>query len=339
MTTVARRTFTPLKTIESLRREFLQLAASATILPAWPRVAAALDYPTRPVRMLVGFAPGSTPDILARLIGQWLSDRFDRPFVVENKPGGSGSLATEAVINAASDGYTLLLGGITYAINASLYENLKYSFARDLTPVAGLSREPNVMVVNPAFPARTVPEFISYARANPGKLNMASPGIGTSPHMAGELFKSMAGVDMTHVAYRGSPAAITDLLNGQVQVYFAPISTSIEYVRAGYLRALAVTTAMRAPALPDVPPLGDFVPGYEMSAWYGIVAPKKTPAEIIDRLNKEIKAGLGDPGMTARLSALGSSAFPVSPADFGKFIADETVKWATVIKSARIKPD
>jgi tripartite-type tricarboxylate transporter receptor subunit TctC len=245
MTIIAYRTLMRLNTMRLPRRKFLQLAASAAAVPAWPRIAAALDYPTRPVRMLVGFAPGSTPDILARLIGQWLSDRFDRPFVVENKPGGSGSLATEAVINAASDGYTLLLGGITYAINATLYENLKYSFARDLTPVAGLSREPNVMVVNPAFPAKTVPEFISYARANPGKLNMASPGIGTSPHMAGELFKSMAGVDMTHVAYRGSPAAITDLLNGQVQVYFAPISTSIEYVRAGYLRALAVTTAMR----------------------------------------------------------------------------------------------
>jgi tripartite-type tricarboxylate transporter receptor subunit TctC len=339
MTTIARRTLMRLNTMRLPRREFLQLAASAAALPAWPRIAAALDYPTRPVRVLVGFAPGSTPDILARLIGQWLSDRFNRPFVVENKPGSSGSLATEAVINAAPDGYTLLLGGITYAINATLYENLKYGFARDLTPVAGLSREPNVMVVNPAFPAKTVPEFISYARANPGKLNMASPGIGTSPHMAGELFKSMAGVDMTHVAYRGSPAVITDLLSGQVQVYFAPISASIEYVRAGYLRALAVTTAMRVAALPDVPPLGDFVPSYEMSGWYGIVAPKSTPVEIIDRLNKAINAGLGDPGMTVRLSALGSSALPVSPADFGKFIADETEKWATVIKSARIKPE
>jgi tripartite-type tricarboxylate transporter receptor subunit TctC len=339
MTTTARRTFTSLNTTSLVRREFLQLAASAAALPAWPRTAATLYYPTRPVRVLVGFAPGSAPDILARLIGQWLSDRFAQPFVVENKPGGRGGPATEAVINAAPDGYTLLLGGILYAINATLYENHNYNFIRDLTPVAGLSREPNVMVVNPAFPAKTIPEFISYARANPGKLNMASPGIGTSPHMAGELFKSMAGVDMTHVAYRGSPAVITDLLGGQVQVYFAPISSSVEYVRAGNLRALAVTTTKRASALPDVPPLGDFVPGYEMSAWYGIVAPKKTPDEIIDRLNKAINAGLGDPGTTARLSALGSTALPVSPADFGKFIADETEKWATVIRSARIKPD
>jgi tripartite-type tricarboxylate transporter receptor subunit TctC len=339
MTTIAGSTFMRLNTMSLPRREFLRFAASTAAVPAWARIAAALGYPTRPVRVLVGFAPGSAPDILARLIGQWLSDRLAQPFVVENKPGGSGSLATEAVINAAPDGYTLQLVGITYAINATLYENLKYSFARDLTPVAGLSREPNVMVINPAFPAKTAREFISYARANPGKLNMASPGIGTSPHMAGELFKSIAGIDMIHVAYRGSPAVITDLLGGQVQVYFAPLSTSIEYVRAGYLRALAVTTAMRAPALPDVPPLADFVPGYQMSGWYGIVAPKKTPAEIIDRLNKAINAGLGDPGVMARLSALGSSALPVSPADFGKFMADETEKWATVIKSARIKPE
>jgi tripartite-type tricarboxylate transporter receptor subunit TctC len=328
-----------LKAMSLPRREFLQLAASAATLPAWTRIAAALDYPTRPVRMLVGFAPGSTPDILARLIGQWLSDRFARPFVVENKPGGGGSLATEAVINAAPDGYTLQLGGMSYAIDVTLYENLNYNFTRDLTPVAGLSHEPNVMVVNPAFPAKTVPDFISYARANPGKLNMASPGIGTAPHMAGELFKFMGGVDMTHVAYRGSPAVITDLLGGHVQVYFAPISASIEYVRAGNLRALAVTTAVRAPALPNVPPLGDFVPGYEMSAWFGIVAPKKTPTEIIGRLNEAINAGLGDPGMTARLAALGSSAFPLSPPEFGKFIADETEKWAKVIKFSGAKPD
>ena len=321
------------------RRKFLQLAASAAAVPAWPRVAAALDYPTRPVRILVGFAPGSAPDILARLIGQWLSDRLAQPFVVENKPGGNGGLATEAAINAAPDGTTLLLGGMIYAVNTTLYANLNYNFARDLTAVAGLSREPNVMVVAPAFPAKDVAEFIAYAEAHPGKINMASPGIGTSPHMAGELFKVLAGVDMTHVAYRGSPAVITDLLGGQVQVYFAPISTSIEYVRAGKLRALGVTTAARAAALPDVPPLGDVVPGYEMSAWYGLAAPKKTPAEIVERLNKEINAGLGDPGMTARLVALGSSAFLVSPAQFGKFIADETEKWAKVIKSARIEPD
>jgi tripartite-type tricarboxylate transporter receptor subunit TctC len=321
------------------RREFLQLAASTAALPIWPRIAAAVDYPTRPARVLVGFAPGGAPDILARLIGQWLSDRFGQPFVVENKPGGSGSLATEAAVNANPDGYTLLLVALTDAVNATLYDNLKYSFARDLAPVAGLTRDPDVMVVNPSFPAKTAAEFISYAKANPGKLNMGSPGIGTSPHMAGELFKFMAGVGMTHVAYRSSAQVITDLLGGQVQVYFAPISASVEYVRAGKLRALAVTTATRAAALPDVPPLGDFVPGYEMSAWYGIGAPKKTPAEIIDRLNREINAGLGDPGVTARLAALGSTAFAVSPAEFGKFVADETEKWAKVIKAAQIKPD
>ena len=340
MTTVARRTFANLNTISLLRREFLQLAASATILPAWPRVAAALDYPTRPVRVLVGFTPGSAPDILARLIAQWLSDCFAQPFIVENKPGGRGSLATEAVINAAPDGYTLLVGGISsYAINATLYGNLNYDVTRDLSAVAGLSREPLVMVVNPAFPAKTVPEFIKYARANPGKLNTASPGIGTFPHMAGELFKFMAGVNMTHVPYRGSPSIITDLLGGQVQVYFAPISASIAYVNADQLRALAVTTAMRAPALPNVPPLGEFVSGYEMSAWYGIVAPKKTPEEIIGRLNKAINLGLGDTGMTARLAVLGSSALPFSPADLGKFVGDEIEKWTKVAKFARIKPE
>jgi tripartite-type tricarboxylate transporter receptor subunit TctC len=326
-------------TMQIPRREFLQLAASAAALPAWPRIAAAVDYPTRPVRVLVGFAPGGAPDILVRLIGQWLSDHFAQPFIVENRPGGSGSLATEAAIRATPDGYTLVLAALTDAVNATLYENLSYNFARDLAPVAGLARDPDVIVVNPAFPATTAAEFISYAKANPGKLNMASPGVGTSPHIAGELFKFMAGVDMTHVAYRSSAPAITDLLGGQVQVYFAPISACIEYVRAGRLRALAVTTRTRAAALPDVPPLGDFVPGYEMSAWYGIGAPKKTPADIIDRLNKEINAGLGDPGMTARLAVLGSTAFPLSPADFGRFIADETEKWAKVIQFARIKPN
>jgi tripartite-type tricarboxylate transporter receptor subunit TctC len=335
MTTIASRTFMCPNTMSLPRRKFLQLAASAAALPAWPRIAAALDYPSRPVRLLVGFAPGGAPDILVRLIGQWLSDRLAQPFVVENKPGGGGRLATEAVINAAPDGYTLGLVAMSHAINPSLY-NLNYNFARDLAPVAGLSREPNVMVVNPAFPAKNVPEFITYAKAHPGKINMASPGVGTAPHMAGELFKFLAGVDMTHVAYRGSPQVLTDLLGGQVQVYFAPISASVEYVRAGRLRALAVTTAGRAAALQDLPPLGDFVPGYEMTAWYGLGAPKKTPAEVIARLNKEINAALDDPGTTTRLAALGSSPFPGSPADFGKFIADETDKWA---KFARIKPD
>jgi len=339
MTTIARRTFMRLNTMRLPRREFLRLAASAAAVQAWPRIAVAFDYPTRPVRILVGFAPGSAPDIVARLIGQWLSDRFAQPFIVENKPGGTSTLANEAVINAAPDGYTLLMVGIAYAINPTLYKNPDYNFARDLTPVAGLNREPNVMIVNSAFPGKNVPEFIAYANANPGKINMASPGVGTSPHMAGELFKFLAGVDMTHVAYRSSASVLTDLLGGQVQVYFAPISASIEHIRAGRVRALAVTTATRAAALPDVPPLGDFVPGYEMTAWYGLAAPKKTPAEIIDRLNKEINVGLNDPGMTSRLAALGSSAFPVSPAEFGKFIADETEKWAKVIQAANIKLD
>jgi tripartite-type tricarboxylate transporter receptor subunit TctC len=289
---------------------------------------------------MVGTAPGGGPDIVARLIGQWLSDRLGQPFIVENKPGGSTNLATEEVAKAQPDGYTLLLlVPSNAAINGSLYNKLNYDFARDLTPVAGISREAEVLVVNPAFPAKTALEFINYAKANPGKINMASPGIGTGPHMAGELFKYMTGIEMTHVAYRGSAPAITDLLGGQVQVYFAPLSTSIEYLKTSKLRALGVTTAARVAALPDVPPLGDFVPGYETSTWYGIGAPKKTPAEIVDRLNKEINAGLADPGMTARLAALGSSAFPVSPAEFGKFIADETEKWAKVIKFARIEPD
>ncbi len=322
------------------RRRFLRLLAGVPGLLAVMRSARAQTYPSRPVRIMVGTAPGGGPDIVARLIGQWLSDRLGQPFIVENKPGGSTNLATEEVAKAQPDGYTLLLlVPSNAAINGSLYNKLNYDFARDLTPVAGISREAEVMVVNPAFPAKTALEFINYAKANPGKINMASPGVGTGPHMAGELFKYMAGIEMTHVAYRGSAPAITDLLGGQVQVYFAPLSTSIEYLKTDKLRALGVTTAARVAALPDVPPLGDFVPGYETSTWYGIGAPKKTPAEIVDRLNKEINVGLADPGMTARLAALGSSAFPVSPAEFGKFIADETEKWAKVIKFARIEPD
>jgi tripartite-type tricarboxylate transporter receptor subunit TctC len=320
------------------RRRFLRLLAGIPGMLAVEPSARAQAYPSRPVRIMVGTAPGGGPDIMARLMGQWLSNRLDQPFIVENKPGGGTNLVTEEVVKAAPDGYTLLLlVPSNAAINASLYDKLNYDFARDLTPVAGLSREPEVMVVNPAFPAKTAAEFISYAKANPGKINMASPGIGTGPHMAGELFMYMAGIEMMHVAYRGSAPAITDLLGGQVQVYFAPVSTSLAYVRTGKLRALGVTTAARAAALPDVPPLGDVVPGYETSTWYGVGAPKKTPAEIIDRLNKEINAGLADPGVTARLAALGSSAFPVSPAEFDKFIADETEKWAKVIKFARIK--
>jgi tripartite-type tricarboxylate transporter receptor subunit TctC len=321
------------------RRRLLVLAASAAAAAASTRFAFAQDYPTRPVRVLVGFAPGGAPDILARLIGQWLSNRLGRTFIVENKPGANGNLAIEAAARAEPDGYTLLLVATIVAIDATLYENASYSFAQNLTAVGAVSSEPIVMIVNPEFPARTTGEFIAHAKANPGKINMASPGIGTGPHMAGELFKVMAGIDMTHVAYRSSAPILTDLLGGQVQVYFAPISASIEYVRSGKVRALGVTTATRAVALPDVPPLGDAVPGYEMTTWYGIAAPKNTPAEIVNTLNKEINGGLADPGVTARLAALGSSPFALSPAAFGTFIADETGKWAKVIRTANIKAD
>jgi tripartite-type tricarboxylate transporter receptor subunit TctC len=319
------------------RRQFLRLAAGATALPAAPRFAMADTYPSRPVRIIVGYGAGGAPDILARLVGQWLSDRLGQPFVVENRTGANGSIAIETVIRAAADGYTLLAVALPDAVNATLYPNPNYNFVRDVVPIAATSRDPDVMVVNPSFPARTVPEFINFAKANRGTINMASPGVGSSPHMAGELFKFMTGIEMTHVAYRGSAPAITDLLGGQVQVYFAPISASLSYVRAGKLRALAVTTAARAEALPDIPTVSDFVPGYEVSAWYGIGAPKNTPAAIVDRLNAEINAGLTDPKLKARLADLGSSAFVVSPADFGKFIANETEKWAKVVKFAHIK--
>jgi tripartite-type tricarboxylate transporter receptor subunit TctC len=318
------------------RRTFLLLAAGAA-LSATARPARSQAYPTRPVRVIVGFAAGGAPDILARLVGQWLSDRLGQTFVVENRPGASGNLATQLVVDAPADGHTLLLVSLSNAVNASLYENLTFDFVRDIAPVAGISRDPNVVVVNPSFPAHTLPEFIAYAKAHPGKINMASPGVGTSPHMAGELFKFMAGVDMVHVAYRASPPAITDLMGGQVQVYFAPISAAIEYVRAGRLRALAVTTAKRAAVLPDIPSVGDFVPGYEASAFYGIGAPKSTPAGIVARLNKEINAGLADATLSARLADLGSSAFFGSPDDFGKLMAGETEKWGKVVKFAKIK--
>jgi tripartite-type tricarboxylate transporter receptor subunit TctC len=321
------------------RREFLHLAAAATVLPAASRTAYADTYPSRPVRLLVGFGAGGAPDILARLMGQWLSDRLSQPFVVENRVGGSSSIATEGVVTAAPDGYTLLLASLANAVNATLYDKLNYNFIHDIAPVAGISRDPNVMVVVPSFPAKTVPEFIAYAKANPGKINMASPGVGTSPHMAGELFKVMTGVDMAHVAYRGSPPALTDLLAGQVQVYFAPIAAGIDMIKGGRLRALGVTTAVRADALPDVPTVAEFVPGYESSAFYGIGAPAKTPADIVDKLNKEINAGLADATLKARFAALGSVAFPGSPAAFGKLIADETEKWGKVIRTANIKPD
>jgi tripartite-type tricarboxylate transporter receptor subunit TctC len=321
------------------RRNFLSLAAGAVVLPAASRIACAQTYPTRPVRLIVPFGAGGAPDILARLVAQWLSDRLGQPFIVENRPGANGNLGTQTVVEAPADGAMLLLASFANVVNTSIYQNLSFDFIRDTAPVASISRDPDVMVVVPSFPAKSVPEFIAYAKANPGKINMGSPGVGTSPHMAGELFKFMAKVDLTHVAYRSSAPVITDLLGGQVQVYFMPISAGIEYVKAGKLRALGVTTATRSEALPDVPLIGDFVPGYEVSAWYGIAAPKNTPAAILETLNKEINAGLADPKLKARLADLGSSPFVASPITFGKFLADETDKWAKVVKSADIKPD
>jgi tripartite-type tricarboxylate transporter receptor subunit TctC len=321
------------------RRQFLHLAAGAAVLPAVSHIARAQTYPTRPVRIIVGFAPGGTGDIIARLMGQWLSERLGRPFVIENRSGGATNIATETVVRAPADGYTLLLVGSTQAINATLYNKLNFHFIRDITPVAGIVVGPSVMVVNPSVPATTVPEFIAYAKANAGKLNMASGGIGSVGHVSGELFKMMAGINIGHVPYRGGGPALTDLLAGQVQVYFSPLPAAIEYIRAGKLRALAVTTAARSEALPDIATVGEFVPGYEASTWQGIGAPKATPAEIVEQLNREINAGLADPRMKARLAELGGTVLPGSPSDFGKFLADETEKWAKVVKFAGIKPE
>jgi len=321
------------------RREFLRLVAGAAALPVVSRIARAQTYPTRPVRIVVGFPPGGPGDILARLTGQWLSERLGHPFIIENRPGAGGNVATQAVVNASPDGYTLLLVNAANAINATLYEKLKYDFIRDIVPVAGIMRVPLVLEVNPSLPVKTVPELIAYAKANPAKLNMASAGNGTPQHVSGELFKMMAGVNMTHVPYRGSAPALADLLGGQVQVMFDTMPASIEYLRAGKLRPLAVTTATRSESLPDIPTVADFVLGYESSAFYGVAAPKNTPAEIIDKLNKEINAALADPRTNARLVALGGTPFTGSPAEFGKLIADETEKWAKVVKFAGIKPD
>jgi tripartite-type tricarboxylate transporter receptor subunit TctC len=319
------------------RRHFQHLAAGAAALPIAARRASAQAWPSRPVRWLVGYAPGGGNDIVARLMGQWFSDRLGQPFLIENRPGAATNMAAEAVVNAAPDGYTLLLVGQPNAINATLYETLSFNFIRDIAPVAGLMTVPNVVVVHPSFPAQSVPEFIAYARANPGKINMASAGNGSAAHLAGELFNSMTGISMVHVPYRGQAPAIADLLGGQVQVLFATSPASIEFVRTGKLRALAVTTAVRAEALPDLPTVGDFVPGYEASAWYGIGAPRKTPDEIIERLNKEANAGLADAKLKVRLADLGGTLIPGSPADFGKLIADETEKWGKVIRTANIK--
>jgi tripartite-type tricarboxylate transporter receptor subunit TctC len=318
------------------RRGFLYLAAA---LPAFSRTATAQSYPTRPVRWIVGYPPAGATDIAARLIGQWLSDRLGQPFVIENRPGASGNIGTEAVVNAPPDGYTLLLVNAGNAINATLYEKLKFNLIRDIAPVAGIIRVPLVMQVNPLVPVKTVPEFIAYAKANPGKLNMASAGNGTPQHVSGELFKMMAGVNMTHVPYRGSAPALTDLLGGQVQVVFDTTLASIEYIRAGRLRPLAVTTATRLEALPEIPTVSDFLPGYEASGWYGVGAPKDTPTEIVDKLNKEINAALANPKIKAQLADLGGIVLALSPAEFGKLIADETEKWGKVIRAANIKPE
>ena len=319
------------------RRTFLHLAAGAGALPVVSRLAHAQIYPTHPVRIIVGFPAGSTTDITARLIGQWLSQQLGQQFVIENRPGVAGNIGTQAVVKAPPDGYTLLEVALANAINVTLYPNLGFDFVRDIAPVASLIRVPLVLVVNPSFPAKTVPEFIAYARSNPGKITMASQGNGSVHHVTGELFKSMAGVDMLHVPYRGNP--IPDLLGGQVQVIFSPMPAAIEYIRAGRLRGLAVTTAMRQESLMDVPTVADFVPGFEASAWNGIGAPKNTPLPIINKLNSEINAAIADPKMMAAFFDQGSSVFSSSPSDFGKFIAAETEKWARVIKFANIKPE
>jgi tripartite-type tricarboxylate transporter receptor subunit TctC len=320
------------------RRRFLRLAAGAAPLPALSSFAWAQAYPTRPVRIIVGYAPAGTTDIAARLMGQWLSERLGQQFVIENRPGASATIGTEAVVRASPDGYTLLLITTTSATNATLFK-LNYNFLNDIVPIAGIFRVPNVMVVPPSVPAKTVPEFIAYAKANTGKISMASAGTGTPPHLIGALFKAMAGVDMVHVPYRGSGPALIDLLAGQVQVGFEPMPASIEYIRAGKLCALAVTTATRSKALPDIPTMAEFLPDYEASGWYGIGAPKNTPYEIIDKLNKEINAGLADPKLKAQLADLGGIILAGSPGNFRTLIAEETEKWAKVIHAANIKPE
>jgi tripartite-type tricarboxylate transporter receptor subunit TctC len=321
-----------------LRRRFLYLMVGVAALPLLPRQARAQSYPSRPVRFIIGFAPATGADILARLIGQWLSERFGQQFVIENRPGAGTNIATESVVRAAPDGYTLLAISPANAINATLYEKLNFNFLTDITPVASVLRTPNVMLVNPSVPAKSVPEFIAYAKANPGKISFASAGNGSGSHMSGELFKMMTGVDIVHVPYRGGGPALTDLLAGQVQLMFPGTAASIPYIRAGTLRALAVTTAMRSEVLPDLPTLGDFVPGYESSLVDGVGAPRNTPLEIINRLNKEINAGLADPKLRVRFADLGGTPLPGSPADFAKLIADETEKWGKVIRAGNIRP-
>jgi tripartite-type tricarboxylate transporter receptor subunit TctC len=325
--------------MRSPRRHFLRLAAGAAVLPILPRSAWSQAYPSRPVRILVGFAAGGSADIVARLTGQWLTDRLLQPFVIENRPGAGTNIATEAVVKAAPDAYTLLLVTVANSINATLYGALNFNFIRDIMPVAALGREPNVMLVNPAVPARTVPEFITYAKANPGKVIMASGGNGAPSHVSGELFKMMTGISMVHVPYRGAAPALTDLLAGQGHIYFGPLVASIEYIKVDKLRALAVTSLQRSEILPDVPTVDEFVPGYEASQSYGLGVPRGTPVELVHTLNREIDAALADPKMKERFASLGATVMPGSPDDYGKFIAEETEKWAKVVRATNIKAD
>jgi tripartite-type tricarboxylate transporter receptor subunit TctC len=321
------------------RRRFLHLAAGAALLPAVSRTASAQGYPARPIRLIVGYTPGGSADLTSRLMGQWLSERLGQSFVIENRPGGGTNIATEAVVRAEPDGYSFLLVAPANAINATLYDKLNFNFLRDIEPVAGIIRFPNVVVVNPSLPVKSIPELIAYAKANPGKLNMASSGNGSTIHMSGELFKMLTGTDMVHVPYRGGAPALTDLIAGQVHVMFDNIPTCAEHVKSGKLRGLAVTSTTRSEVLPDLPPVADFLPGYEASAWYGIGAPKRTPAGVIDRLNKEINAILADPAPKTRFAELGAFLLPGSAADFGKLLADETEKWGKVVKFSGARVD
>ena len=321
------------------RRTFLELAGALVIAPAFPPWASAAAYPNRPVHIVAGFAAGGGVDITARLTGQWLGERLGQSFITENRPGAGGNIGTEAVVHAAPDGYTLLLSTVPNAVNATLYPDLGFDFIRDIAPVAGIIRVPMVILVHPSVPAGTVPELIAYARSHPGKVNMASAGFGSAPHMAGELFNMMAGVNMVHVPYRGQGPALTDLLGGQVQVLFATTPGTTDYIATGKLRALAVTTASRAEMLPPLPPAGDFVPGYDASQWYGLSAPKNTPAEIVERLNREINAALADPGMKSRFADIGGEPLPGSADAYGSLIAGETGKWGKVVRAAGLKPE
>jgi len=321
------------------RRKFLQITAAMAALPALPRVARAQTYPSRPVHFIIGYPPGGSADLTARMVGEWLSERLGQQFVIESRPGGGTNLATEAVVRAPPDGYTILLAAPANATNAALFEKLNFDFLRDIEPVGGLIRFPDVVELNPSVPVRSIPELIAYAKANPGKLNFASSGVGSTLHVAGELFKMMTGVDIVHVPYRGGAAAMVDLLSGRIQLMFDNLPTSVEYIKAGKLRPLAVTTATRSDVFPDLPTVGEFVPGYEASAWYGVGAPKGTPPEIVATLNKAINAILADPTAKARFTGLGATLLPGSPADFGKLVADETAKWGKVIRFAGIKAE